>query len=53
MIFRGTKLTEKVMLDYGAAEEASEAIDVKDNLILYVLLALAVVAVVGAIIARI
>lgn len=40
------------MLDYGAAEEASEAIDVKGNLILYVLLALVVIAVVGAIIAR-
>lgn len=52
LIFRGTKLTEKVMLDYGAAEEASEAIDVKGNLILYVLLALVVIAVVGAIIAR-
>ena len=52
MIFCGTKLTEKVMLDYGAAEEASEAIDVKGNLILYVLLALVVIAVVGAIIAR-
>lgn len=52
MIFRGTKLTEKVMLDYSAAEEVSEAIDVKGNLILYVLLALVVIAVVGAIIAR-
>lgn len=40
------------MLDYGAAEEASEAIDVNGNLILYVLLALVVIAVVGAIIAR-
>lgn len=28
LIFRGTKLTEKVMLDYSAAEEASEAIDI-------------------------
>ena len=52
LIFCGTKLTEKVMLDYSAAEEASEAIDVKGNLILYVLLALVVIAVVGAIIAR-
>ncbi|AVM67121.1 hypothetical protein C3V37_04435 [Peptostreptococcaceae bacterium oral taxon 929] len=28
LIFCGTKLTEKVMLDYSAAEEASEAIDI-------------------------
>lgn len=52
LIFRGTKLTEKVMLDYSAAEEASEAVDVKGNLILYVLAGLVVVAIVGALYAR-
>ncbi|WP_294795580.1 nucleoside recognition domain-containing protein, partial [uncultured Fenollaria sp.] len=53
LIFKGTELVKKVPLDYEAAEEASEAVDVQGNLILYVLAGLVVVAVVGAIIARI
>jgi len=53
LIFKGTKFTEKILLDYASAEEASEAVDVQGNLILYVLAGLVVVAVVGALYARI
>ena len=53
LIFSGTKLSEKVMLDYSAAEEALEAVDVEGNLIVYVSLGLVVIAVVAALIARI
>lgn len=53
IIFKGTELVKKVPLDYEAAEEASEAVDVQGNLVLYVLAGLVVVAVVGALLARI
>lgn len=52
LIFAGTKYTEKIHLDHSILEEASESVDVKGNLILYVIAGLIVVAVIGALIAR-
>lgn len=52
LIFAGTKYTEKVALDYSVLEEASESVDVQGNLILYVLGALVVVGILGALYAR-
>lgn len=52
LIFKGTKYTEKIHLDHSILEEASESVDVKGNLVLYVIAGLIVVAVVGALIAR-
>lgn len=52
LIFAGTKYTEKIHLDHSILEEASESVDVKGNLILYVIAGLIVVAVIGALITR-
>lgn len=52
LIFAGTKFTEKIQLDYNVLEEASESVDVQGNLIIYVLGALVVVGILGALYAR-